>query len=83
MAELLGEPPSTVASWKATGRIPATKQPLVLAAAAAHEIDVVAHDVVFPLAVRSDLVAPTPVPFTGQAVRLNEPLTFDRSGGAR
>ena len=49
MAEIVGEPPSTVQSWKSAGRIPATKQPLVLerARAAGHEIT--ADDVVFPL----------------------------------
>ena len=31
MAEALNEPASTVQSWKASGRIPAAKQPAVLA----------------------------------------------------
>jgi hypothetical protein len=49
MAEALGESPSTVQSWKNTGRVPAQKQPHVLARAAALGLDVTADDVVFPL----------------------------------
>lgn len=48
-AELLGEAPSTVQSWKAAGRIPAQKQPLVLERAAAVGIEISAEDVVYPL----------------------------------
>lgn len=48
-AELLGEAPSTVQSWKAAGRIPAQKQPLVLERAAAAGIEISAEDVVYPL----------------------------------
>ncbi len=49
MADMLGEPPSTVQSWKVAGRIPAHKQPLVIerAADAGHEIS--AEEVVWPL----------------------------------
>lgn len=49
MAEALREPPSTVQSWKTTGRVPATKQPLVLSRAEELGLDVTAMDVVFPL----------------------------------
>lgn len=49
MAELLGEPPSTVQSWKSAKRIPAHKQPLVLDRAKNAGIRVSADDVVFPM----------------------------------
>jgi hypothetical protein len=56
MAELIGEAPSTVQSWKNTGRIPAQKQPLVLDRAKAVGIEITADDVVFPMGTD----APTP-----------------------
>ncbi len=49
MAEHLEEPPSTVQSWKTTGRVPAIKQQRVLEKAAELRIPVTAEDVVFPL----------------------------------
>lgn len=49
MAELLGEPPSTVQSWKLVGRIPAAKQPAVLRKARELGLPVTAEDVIFPL----------------------------------
>ncbi len=49
MADLLGEPPSTVQSWKSVGRIPAGKQPLILAKAAQLGLPVTSTDVVFPM----------------------------------
>lgn len=49
MAELIGEPPSTVQSWKSSGRIPAQKQPLVIEKANAAGFNITADDVVFPL----------------------------------
>ena len=58
-ADLIGEAPSTVQSWKSAGRIPAHKQPGVIerVSAAGHVIS--AEDVVFPfgrpLEVTSDL----------------------------
>lgn len=55
MAEILGEAPSTVQSWKAAGRIPAGKQPLVMERGAAKGIAVTAHDVVFPMGDGPDL----------------------------
>lgn len=49
MAERLGEPPSTVQSWKTSRRIPAHKQPAVLALATDDEgVPITADDVVFP-----------------------------------
>lgn len=49
MADHLGEPPSTVQSWKAAGRIPAAKQGAVLEKARELELDVAAEDVIFPM----------------------------------
>jgi DNA-binding transcriptional regulator YdaS (Cro superfamily) len=48
MADLLGEAPSTVQSWKSAGRIPAHKQPLVIERAKAAGVEVTADEVVFP-----------------------------------
>lgn len=48
MAEMIGEPPSTVQSWKKSGRIPAAKQPLVIDRANAAGHFITADDVVFP-----------------------------------
>lgn len=50
MAELLNEAPSTVQSWKAAGRIPAAKQPAVLALGTDRNgREITADDVIFPL----------------------------------
>ncbi len=49
MAVALSEPPSTVQSWKNVGRIPAGRQPDVLARAVELGLDVTLKDVVFPL----------------------------------
>lgn len=58
MAELLGEPPSTVQSWKSAGRIPAKKQPAVLALGVDTEgREITAEDVVFPLGRVTEQVA--------------------------
>ena len=51
LANLIGEPPSTVQSWKAAGRIPAHKQPLVIERACAAGHSVTAEDVVWPMGV--------------------------------
>lgn len=49
MAELLNEAPSTVQSWKAARRIPAIKQPAVLALERDKDgAQITADDVVFP-----------------------------------
>lgn len=49
MAEIVGESPSTVQSWKNAGRIPATKQPNVLERVAAAGIAICEADVIWPL----------------------------------
>jgi hypothetical protein len=49
MADVLDEAPSTVQSWKNTGRIPAHKQPDVLSKGVALGLGITADDVVFPL----------------------------------
>ena len=49
MARELGEPPSNVASWKSVGRIPAEKQPHVLAVGLKLGLPITAENVVFPL----------------------------------
>ncbi|RIA37502.1 hypothetical protein DFR49_3387 [Hephaestia caeni] len=49
MAEHLREAPSTVQSWKTSGRVPAGRQPAVLEKAQELGLDVTAEDVVFPL----------------------------------
>lgn len=49
MADALGEASSTVQSWKTAGRIPAFKQPDVLAKAQELRLDVTAEDIIFPL----------------------------------
>lgn len=55
MADMLGKPPSTVQSWKNSGRIPAQEQPSVLQCGRDAGIEITADDVVFPL-------GPTPAP---------------------
>lgn len=55
MAERLDEPPSTVQSWKDAGRIPAKKQPAVLALEKDKAGEpITAEDVVFPLGRAAD-----------------------------
>lgn len=49
MARSLGESPGTVHGWKRVGRIPAEKQPHVLAVALTLGLPVTAEHVVFPL----------------------------------
>ncbi|WBQ17833.1 carph-isopro domain-containing protein [Sphingobium yanoikuyae] len=49
MARELGEPPSNVAAWKKVGRIPAEKQPHVLAVGLKLGLPITAEHVVFPL----------------------------------
>ena len=48
MAEILGEPPSTVQSWKAARRIPAGKQPDVIERPGKAGFPITAEDVVWP-----------------------------------
>ncbi len=49
MARAIGEAPSTVASWKRGGRIPAEKQPGVLKIGQSIGLGISADHVVFPL----------------------------------
>lgn len=49
IAETLGEAPSTVQSWKGSGRIPAHKQPAFIERYAEIGIAVSAEDVVWPM----------------------------------
>lgn len=86
MAEALKEPPSTVQSWKTAGRIPATKQPNVLARAAALGLDVVAADVVFPLEQRQSSIPEqsSVTPFEETAVRAGRASShFDRAARSK
>jgi hypothetical protein len=53
MAQALGESPSTVQTWKKTGRVPSIKQPDLLEKANELGLAVTAEDVVFPLRSRS------------------------------
>lgn len=48
MAEILGEAPSTVQSWKSARRIPAGKQPDVIERVGKAGIPITAEDVVWP-----------------------------------
>ena len=59
MAAALGEKPSTVQSWKTTGRVPSIKQPEVLEKASQLGIRITAQDVVFPLDRRPSILADT------------------------
>lgn len=63
MARAIGEPSSNVDAWKRDGRIPARKQPHVLAVGQALGLPITAEHVVFPLgrpnaADPSDVAAP-------------------------
>lgn len=58
-ADLLGKPPSTVQSWKNSGRIPSHEQPLVIERAKEAGIPVSAEDVVFPLGKPAPEISPT------------------------
>lgn len=49
IADMIGEPPSTVQSWKAAGRIPAHKQHLVIERVLAAGHAITAEDVVWPM----------------------------------
>lgn len=65
MARSLDEHPSTVAAWKKVGRIPAEKQPHVLAVGEALGLPITAENVVFPLGRPSDVantITATPAP---------------------
>ncbi len=49
MARALGESPSNISAWKRVGRIPAEKQPHVLAVGLKLSLPITAEHVVFPL----------------------------------
>lgn len=59
MADMIGEPPSTVQSWKTAGRIPSQKQVLVIEKAQAAGVEVTAEDVVYPMGA-PEAAAPAP-----------------------
>jgi hypothetical protein len=54
-ARALGESPATVHGWKRVGRVPAEKQPHVLAVAQALGLSITAENIVFPLGRPSDV----------------------------
>ncbi|WP_237714092.1 carph-isopro domain-containing protein [Novosphingobium sp. Rr 2-17] len=62
MARKLGEAPANVSAWKTQGRIPAQKQPHVLAVAVNLGLPVTAENVVFPLGRPDADVAATNAP---------------------
>lgn len=57
MARAIGEKPSTVASWKRVGRIPAEKQPTILKVAELLNLPITAENVVFPFGRTTDDLA--------------------------
>ena len=54
LARLLGVPTSTVQSWKQAGRIPAKRQPAILAAGRAADVNVTPADFFEPEALMGD-----------------------------
>lgn len=65
MARALSEPSSNVAAWKKVGRIPAEKQPHVLAVGLKLGLPITAEHVVFPLGrphATNDDLPPIPAP---------------------
>lgn len=67
MARLLDEPASNVAAWKREGRIPAIKQPHVLATAQGMNLPITANDIIFPLGPISPASATTAKAASGKA----------------
>lgn len=67
MARALGEPSSNVDSWRRVGRIPAEKQPHVLAVAQSLGLEVTADNIIFPLGPISPASATTAQPASGKA----------------
>ncbi|WP_139384044.1 carph-isopro domain-containing protein [Novosphingobium mathurense] len=82
MARALGESPATVHGWKREGRIPASKQPLVLEVGRKLGLPVTAEHVVFPLG-RPDLSAPVLVASERLAVVCNRQAGLQRKGRRR
>lgn len=65
MGRALDESPSNVSAWKRVGRIPAEKQPLVLAVGLKLGLPITAEHVVFPLGrphAADDDLPPMPAP---------------------
>lgn len=62
MAAHLGESPSTVQSWKTAGRVPAGKQPDVLAKAIELGLQITAEDIIFPLGRENTAIDAVPSP---------------------
>lgn len=67
MARALSESPATVQGWKKNGRIPAEKQPHVLAVGEAMDLPITAEHVVYPLG-RPDAVTETLAAIVGTVV---------------
>jgi hypothetical protein len=92
MAQALGESPSTVQTWKKTGRVPSIKQPDLLEKASELGIAVTAEDVVFPLRARSNSSSvdpPSPLSRTDGSITDGAPAVLsdrravsDKAGGA-
>lgn len=81
MARALEEAPSTVASWKQVGRIPAEKQPHVLEVGLALGLPITAEHVVFPLG-RPDAVDALTLPVTLPAVACDRHAKAQRKDAA-
>lgn len=75
LAEGLGEPKTTVSSWKQAGRIPAQRQPRVLELAEAIGVEITAEDVVFPMGRPN-----TPVNSSASATKLTENIRESVNG---
>lgn len=79
MARLLDEAPSTVQGWKSAERIPAQRQPAVLAKAHELGLPVTAEDIIFPMG-RPEALQPD-APSAGQGAEADSPAPFsDREG---
>jgi hypothetical protein len=75
LAEGLGEPKTTVSSWKQAGRIPAQRQPRVLELAEAIGVEITAEDVVFPMGRPN-----TPLNSSASATKLTENIRESVNG---
>lgn len=75
MARALGESPSNISAWNKKGRIPAEKQPHVLAVGLKLGLPITAEHVVFPLGRPHAAYADLPL--------MDAPVLCDRSGEAQ
>ncbi len=73
MARALGVPSSNVAAWKRVGRIPAEKQPHVLAVAEALKLPITANDIIFPLGSDAPSASDAPASIGNAAPLTGEP----------